>query len=80
MLTNWCGGTPCYGGEEGIDPLPDKLDDICDDCIFKSRYCADEQRSFPDCPEGYAGFYRYVDRYGWGGIDYTKYTICRELG
>ncbi|MFK7824184.1 MAG: hypothetical protein AB8G05_08505 [Oligoflexales bacterium] len=39
-------------------------------------YCPDSLESFPTCPAGFHAELEYVDRYGWGGIDYTKFTIC----
>ncbi|WP_141735568.1 hypothetical protein [Oligoflexus tunisiensis] len=74
---------PCYGGIQGTAPLPPEIVSLsgCSDasCKYHNLYCGDNQRVFPDCPVDYQSTFRYVDRYGWGGIDFTKYTICTKL-
>jgi hypothetical protein len=74
---------PCYGGIQGAESLPPEIIALsgCRDasCKYHNLYCGDNQREFPDCPEDYQSTFRYVDRYGWGGIDFTKYTVCTRL-
>ncbi|HYX34499.1 MAG TPA: hypothetical protein VE954_15450 [Oligoflexus sp.] len=73
--------SPCYGTAQGTGPLPAELATAsgCVNCKYLGHYCSDTQRAFPSCPDGYQGIFRYVDRYGWGGIDFTKYTICSKI-
>lgn len=66
---------PCYGLTEGMGALPSLLASGCGSfCAY--AYCMDEQRDFPACPSGYHIASTYIDRFGWGGIDFTKYSIC----
>jgi hypothetical protein len=91
-LTEACGSTgaatllaksaPCYGAQQGVEPLPPEVTaqtGCTGSCLFAGHYCGDAQRDFPSCPPDYQSTFRYVDRYGWGGIDMTKYTICTKL-
>lgn len=68
----------CYGAINGKEKLPSGEAKDCGECQFKNTYCGDNQVPFPTCPEGYIPTFRYSDRYGWGGIDLTKYTLCRK--
>ena len=72
-------GNTCFGFESGTAPLPDSVNKICNGCKFTNRYCGDNQVPFPICPTGFQRTFHYIDRYGWGGIDLTKYTLCKKL-
>lgn len=69
---------PCYGGQEGDSLLPEPQAIACGSCGFKDKYkfCSNDQREFPSCPAGFQNEIEYIDRYGWGGIDFTKNVIC----
>lgn len=70
----------CYGNLSGRDPVSGDLLRFCPRCpSFRNFYCADDQINFPTCPTGFRVGVRYVDRYGWGGIDMTKITVCRKI-
>ena len=69
----------CYGAVEGTGPMPADLAAQCNGCVFMDLYCADNQIAFPECPQGFKKTYNYIDRYGWGGIDLSKYTLCEKI-
>lgn len=68
----------CYGALDGKESLPPAEARDCGECQFKNKYCGDNQVPFPSCEAGFVPVFRYSDRYGWGGIDLTKYTLCRK--
>jgi hypothetical protein len=70
---------PCYASVEGSSPLPAVPKNVCKGCSIENTYCGDDQREFPLCPAGYKSFFHYSDRYGWGGVDLSKYTLCRKV-
>ncbi len=47
-------------------------------CVAAGNYCGDNQVDFPACPDGSHVVYRYADRFGWGGMDLSKYTLCKK--
>ena len=42
-------------------------------------YCPENVVPYPDCPGGFNPTLRGTDRYGWGGLDLTKFTVCERL-
>lgn len=70
----------CYGNLTGRDPVPADLLPHCPGCPGSANfYCSDDQVSFPACPSGYRVGIRYIDRFGWGGVDLTKITVCKKV-
>ena len=72
---------PCFGAIQGLGALPPEVAtaSACTTCKYAGKYCTEAQRDFPKCPTDYQSVFRYVDRYGWGGIDMTKYTVCSKI-
>jgi len=66
----------CYGLIQGTATLPSGFVIPESNMGLLNRYCSDEQIPFLDCPEGYSADYRIIDRFGWAGMDLTKYTYC----
>lgn len=72
-------GQPCYGASEGTNPIPPEISTqlgCSSNCTYANSYCPDTQRDYPVCPNGYQTVFRYVDRFGWGAVDFAKYTLC----
>lgn len=68
----------CYGGIEGGTTVPSSFAALCGKACLTKKYCSDNQVTFPQCPPGQRIVSRYLDRYGWGGVDLSKYTLCMK--
>lgn len=75
----------CYGTITGTHSLPPEIAKLCANvpgtdlgCTFSGKYCGDQQIDYPPCEPGYHSLYRYMDRFGWGGIDISKFTMCEK--
>ena len=84
--------SPCYGTQGGVGAghtqLPPHLLTVCQTMSPPGgfcnpsyyhgsyTYCPNNIGNYPGCPSGYQPELNYIDRFGWGGIDFTKMTVC----
>ncbi|RYG71097.1 hypothetical protein EON80_05835 [bacterium] len=81
----------CYGGKNeavgqqrnGYELPEDIRMQFCSDpgCKKLRSYCNENLSEFnyKDCRAGYKPTFKYLDRYGWAGVDFSKYTVCEKV-